>query len=202
MADADAPLALVLALIRSTDRMTRPELVRQSGLSRAVVNQRVEQALELRLVEETSESISTGGRPSTTLRVRDQQGRVLAAVFGASRLHIAVTDLSGRVLRDRVVSWDVDAGPEASLTRLESLGRALLDEEPTPLWAPPWCSSSRRWQRSASRASDRWRRRSVSSGRRSHGARRSPAAPSRPRTRAGGARRPSVNRVPRCRAGG
>lgn len=135
MTDADAPLALVLALIRSTDRMTRPELVRQSGLSRAVVNQRVEQALELRLVEETSESISTGGRPSTTLRVRDQQGRVLAAVFGASRLHVAVTDLSGRVLRDRVVSWDVDAGPEASLTRLESLGRALLDEEPAPLWA-------------------------------------------------------------------
>ncbi|MFB9649044.1 ROK family transcriptional regulator [Curtobacterium pusillum] len=128
-------VALLLALIRSSDQMTRPELIRQTDLGRAVVNQRIEQAINAGLVVETDEVVSTGGRPSHVLRINADRGLVLAAVFGVSRLHVAITDLQGRILRDQLDVWDVNAGPDSSMDHLHCVVTELLEQVDGTLWA-------------------------------------------------------------------
>ncbi|TLM83592.1 ROK family protein [Pseudarthrobacter sp. NamE2] len=132
--DHSRTLSLVLGLIRSGDATTRPELIRRTDLGRALVSQRVEDALEAGLIEELDEGVSKGGRPARTLRVRADRGRVLTAVFGASRVAISLTDLAGRVETESYTAWDINNGPEASLSLLRDAAAAML--VPTaPLWA-------------------------------------------------------------------
>src|SRR3954464_3290875 len=67
-------LALVLDAVRTGRLRTRPELVRELGLGRNVVSQRVGQLLELGLLDEGLLAPSTGGRPSRQLRFRSEAG--------------------------------------------------------------------------------------------------------------------------------
>lgn len=126
MADHTQNLALVIDLVRSGQATTRPEIIRQSGLGRAVVQQRVEEALDAGILMEDEVGISTGGRPSPVLRMNADRALVIAAVFGASRLHVALADLAGDIVTDRRVEWDVEAGPAASLEHLYGIVDALM----------------------------------------------------------------------------
>lgn len=136
MADHLKTLSLILNLIRSGQAVTRPELVQLTGLGRNVVAQRVEQALAAGLVREDETGISTGGRPSRRLAVGPGRGAVLGAVFGASRLHLALATVDGRLVGSEFLSWDVDAGPRPSLDRFTSLAAKLLAAHPElDLWS-------------------------------------------------------------------
>ncbi|MEU9243805.1 ROK family protein [Streptomyces sp. NPDC048385] len=129
MTDHTRTLSLVLSLIRSGTAVTRPDLGRQTGLGRTVITQRVDHAIRLGLVAEGEPAPSTGGRPSRILRIASDRGVVLGAVFGATHLHAAVTGLDGTVLADRRVPWDIESGPEASLTTLVEVAGLLLSQE-------------------------------------------------------------------------
>ncbi|MFF7474400.1 ROK family protein [Streptomyces sp. NPDC008092] len=135
MTDHTRTLSLVLDLIRSGAAVTRPDLGRQTGLGRTIITQRVDHAIRLGLVAEGEPAPSTGGRPSRILRIASGRGAVLGAVFGATHLHAAVTDLDGTLLADRRVPWDIESGPEASLATLVGLaGRLLSPELRERLW--------------------------------------------------------------------
>ena len=135
-ADQVDNLALVLAGVRTGGWRTRPELVRELGLGRNVVAQRVAQLLEVGLLDEGRLAPSTGGRPSRQLRFRSEAGCLLVAELGATDLQVGLTDLNGELLDQRVERCDVAAGPERTLGRLEQLLDELLAGRPSelPLW--------------------------------------------------------------------
>jgi glucokinase-like ROK family protein len=129
-------LALVLGAVRTGGLRTRPELVRELGLGRNVVSQRVAQLLAFGLLDEGRLAPSTGGRPSRELRFRAEAGCLLVAELGATDLQVGLSDLSGELLQQRVERCDVASGPEQTLGRLELLFDELLAARPTgvPLW--------------------------------------------------------------------
>jgi predicted NBD/HSP70 family sugar kinase len=101
-----------------------------------VINQRVEEAIAAGILIESEEAVSTGGRPSKVLRLNPSRGLILSAVFGASRLHVSVNDLTGRVLADDFFAWDIERGPEASLERMFRAADALVAaHSDRDLWA-------------------------------------------------------------------
>src|SRR4051794_3905744 len=123
-------LALVLAAVRTGGLRTRPELVRELGLGRNVISQRVGQLLEVGLLDEGRLAPSTGGRPSRELRFRSEAGCLLVAELGATDLQVGLSDLTGELLDQRVERCDVAAGPEPTLGRLEQLFDELLAGRP------------------------------------------------------------------------
>jgi glucokinase-like ROK family protein len=129
-------LASVLAAVRTGGLRTRPELVRELGLGRNVVSQRVGQLLDVGLLDEGRLAPSTGGRPSRQLRFRAEAGCLLVAELGATDLQVGLSDLAGELLDQRVERCDVAAGPERTLGRLEELFDELLGSRPEgqPLW--------------------------------------------------------------------
>jgi glucokinase-like ROK family protein len=127
-------LVTVLDLVRAGTALTRPELVRTSGLGRTVVTQRVADLLRYGLLAEGPLGPSTGGRAPRQLRFRAEAGRILVAELGASGLAVGLTDLAGRLLAHRGEPADIAAGPEALLTRVEALFDTLLEEDDAPLW--------------------------------------------------------------------
>ncbi|MEU6842046.1 ROK family protein [Streptomyces sp. NPDC046716] len=129
MTEQTQTLSLVLRTIRSGLAVTRPELSRHTGLGRTIIQQRVDHALRAGLLSEGEPAPSTGGRPSRILHIASGRGAVLGVVFGATHLHLAVTDLDGTQLADRRLPWDVEAGPEASLEALFAAAAELLTGE-------------------------------------------------------------------------
>ena len=134
-ADQVESLAAVLAAVRGGLR-TRPALVRHLGLGRNVVSQRVSQLIDFGLVDEGSLAPSTGGRPSRELRLRAEAGCLLVAELGATELQAGLSDLDGTLLAQRSEPWNVAAGPERTLARLEQIFDELLADRPAavPVW--------------------------------------------------------------------
>ena len=128
-------LVAVLDLVRFGQACTRPEVARRSGLGRTVVTQRLTQLINAGLVEEGRLAASTGGRAPRELRFRADAAAVLVAELGATGLSAGLTDLSGRLIGQREEPWDIAAGPEPTLTRVEELFDELLErEQPAAVW--------------------------------------------------------------------
>lgn len=130
-------LASVLAGVRTGGLRTRSELVRQLGLGRNLVSQRVGQLIDLGLLQDGTMAPSTGGRPSRQLRFRSDAGCLLVADLGATHLQAGLTDLDGAVLDQRLQRLDITAGPEATLDRIEQLFDEILSAQPGKA-RPPW----------------------------------------------------------------
>lgn len=128
-------LAQVVGLLRRGRAVSRPDLVHLSGLSRSVVTQRVSQLVDLGLAEEGGLAASTGGRAPRRLSFRGEAGRLLAVFAGATAVTVAVTDLSGTILREAQADLSVSDGPEVFLGQVERLAAGLLRElGESPLW--------------------------------------------------------------------
>ncbi|GAA1088904.1 ROK family protein [Pseudonocardia alni] len=125
-------LVTVLDLVRSGGARTRPELARRSGLGRTVVSQRLGQLEAAGLVTEGDLGTSTGGRAPRELRFRADAGVLLVASLGVTGFDAGVADLSGRLVDHRSRAWDIATGPEASLSRVESLFDELLADRGAP----------------------------------------------------------------------
>jgi predicted NBD/HSP70 family sugar kinase len=105
----------LLSLIRDGRAVTRPELARQTSLSRSTVAERVRALLANELVREAGGTPSTGGRPPTRLELNRSAGVVLAADLGAAITRLAVSDLSGELLCERAAELDLAQAPERVL---------------------------------------------------------------------------------------
>ncbi|NMH98786.1 ROK family protein [Pseudonocardia sp. K10HN5] len=128
-------LVAVLDMVRFGEARTRPELSRRAGLGRTVITQRLGQLIGSGLLEEGQLGRSTGGRAPRELRFRAEAGAVLVAELGATGLSAGLTDLAGNLLVHRDATWDIAAGPEATLSLVEELFDALLaDGHPSPVW--------------------------------------------------------------------
>jgi glucokinase-like ROK family protein len=130
-------LVAVLDEVRLQRSRSRPEIVRRTGLSRAVVAQRVSELLDRGLLEEGGLGESTGGRAPRTLRLHARAGHLLVADLGATSIDVAVADLSGRLLVQHEEPADIAAGPDAILGRVDELFAELLENTPN-LPGEPW----------------------------------------------------------------
>src|SRR5690242_539148 len=93
---APASLGQILTLIRNDEANTRPELERTSGLSRAVVVDRLTGLSALGLIEKSGTARSTGGRAPNRIRFRADAGAVLLATIDRSSIAVGVADLRGQ----------------------------------------------------------------------------------------------------------
>ena len=106
-------LVTVLDEIRLGRSRSRSELVERTGLSRAIVAQRVGELIERGLVTEGDVGPSTGGRPPRQLTFHSDGGYVLVADLGATSIDVAVTTLDGRILGHHDEPARIEAGPGA-----------------------------------------------------------------------------------------
>ena len=123
-----AGLAAILDYVRAHGSTTRTELASATGLSRAVVVQRVSELVERGLLESGEIGPSTGGRAPRTVRFRSSAGHLLVADLGATSIDVAVVDLSSTVLAHASEPADVAAGPGVVLRRVEVLLEQCLAE--------------------------------------------------------------------------
>ena len=105
----------LLRLIRNGDAVTRADLVKQTGLARSTVAQRLDALREHSLVYEAHASASTGGRPPTVLMFNQGAGVVLVADLGATHSRLVVSDLAGAQLAETTFDMDIGEGPEPVL---------------------------------------------------------------------------------------
>jgi predicted NBD/HSP70 family sugar kinase len=118
----------MLRLIRDGEATTRADLAQLTGLARSTVAQRVDALISSRLVKETSEGASTGGRPPAVLAFNQGAGVILAADLGATHSRIAVTDLAGVVVAESATEMDIAKGPKVVLDWLDGAFQELLSE--------------------------------------------------------------------------
>jgi predicted NBD/HSP70 family sugar kinase len=134
--EVDDVFAEVVSLVRRGEAVTRPALSQVTGLRRAVITQRVEQAISAGLIEDSMLGESTGGRAPRQLRFRSEAGAILAAMTGTQHLSVGVTDLAGNILAIHQQPWDITAGPQLALDELAAImDRILADQEiDAPVW--------------------------------------------------------------------
>lgn len=127
---AGAPVAgspgSLFQLLRDGTPRTRADLVVASGMSRSTVAARIEELLGTGLVVPTGEASSSGGRPALTFAFDPSSRVVIGIDLGVSHTHVAVTDLTNRVLAEELEDVQIAAGPEAVLRRTTTLALDLL----------------------------------------------------------------------------
>ena len=121
-------LALILNLVRVGAATSRQELERRSGLSRAVVADRVARLIDRGLVVEGDLGPSTGGRAPRRIQFRADAGLLLVAYLGTSSVGVALADLSGRLLLEHHEAIDISRDPGETIGRIDALIEWLLDE--------------------------------------------------------------------------
>lgn len=119
-------LVSVMDLIRGVDPITRPELIRLTGLGRTVVNSRIDELLECALVTQGGLAASTGGRAPRRLRLNGSAGLILVAELNSVSLTVGLADLSGAFLDQREQSANVPNDAEKILGRIMELFDEML----------------------------------------------------------------------------
>jgi glucokinase-like ROK family protein len=118
---------LILDLIRfSAGGITRAEIARQMGLTRAAVTAIVNDILQEQLVRETDHSSIRGGRRPILLEINPECGHVAGIDMGATHLGILFTDFAGRVIYDVEIPFMIDQGPELCMPQVLDHFRQVL----------------------------------------------------------------------------
>lgn len=128
MARYQEGLSEALGLIRRHGEHTRSELVARTGLSRTAVNQRLDALAAAGLIVEMSGEVPTRGRPADRFAFNAERGHVLVADMGVTQARIALCDMVGRIVCERVIEVDVGLDPEIVMDQLTVSFDAVLDE--------------------------------------------------------------------------
>ena len=119
----------IIDLIRFTPGgISRVELARQLGLTRAAVTTIVNDLLEKNIICE-DERKSAGGRTPIVLEINPKRGRVVGVDIGATHANIILADYSARVIRDYELPLRIGDGPEVCLQKVDEGLRELLAKE-------------------------------------------------------------------------
>jgi predicted NBD/HSP70 family sugar kinase len=129
--EATVTLSTVARLVASGTAVSKADLVPAAGLARTTVSTAVDELLARGVLRLDGTRPTAGrGRPADRLALSPRGGHVLLADIGASGAHLAVVDLSQRVLGHTHVDLDVTDGPEVVLRTVESHLTALLGQAP------------------------------------------------------------------------
>ena len=133
--DAAVTLSTVARLVASGSAVSKADLVLAAGLARTTVSTAVDELLGRGLLQIDGTRPTVGrGRPADRLALSPHGGHVLLADVGASSAHLAVVDLSQRMLARTEVDVDMHDGPDAVLrtveTQLTHLRETVPEEAP------------------------------------------------------------------------
>ena len=125
----------IVNVVRTGRADTRPLIEQETRLGRKVIAQRVQQAIDIGILEDSEFTPSNGGRPSRRLRFRTEAGHIYAGVVAATEMTAAVTTLDGTLLDTLHEDWDAADRPEETLELLDSLFQKLMRRTRTQPWA-------------------------------------------------------------------
>jgi predicted NBD/HSP70 family sugar kinase len=129
--DTAVTLSTVARLVASGAAVSKADLVTAAGLARTTVSSAVDELLARGLLQVDGTRPTVGrGRPADRLALSPRGGHVLLADVGASSAHLAVVDLSQRMLARTEVPVTMNDGPEAVLRTVESELTVLRDGVP------------------------------------------------------------------------
>ncbi len=115
------------SMLKKGQSLTRTELAKQTGLSRATIAILADELLRVGLVEEVGLAASTGGRRPMLLRFNPDAAVALGALLQDHTWSIVVSDLQARVLHRRSANVAGDS-PEAAVVALQEGVRAVTAE--------------------------------------------------------------------------
>src|SRR5690625_61436 len=121
----------LLQLLLDGEPCTRADLVDSTGQSRTTIRFKLDQLVAAGLVKRVGEAPSTGGRPAIRFAFNADARVVLAIDIGTTHARLAVCNLAGELIEDRLMEVSAQNGPEtlldevlaASIELLESTGR-------------------------------------------------------------------------------
>jgi predicted NBD/HSP70 family sugar kinase len=116
----------ILTMFRRHTSLTRADVARQTGLSRATVNARLNALLTAGLLVADGEEAPTRGRPAGHFAFNASRGVLLVADIGATAMRTVLCDLSGGIIEERFESADITNGPEAILAVVQKLFDQML----------------------------------------------------------------------------
>jgi predicted NBD/HSP70 family sugar kinase len=120
---------IVLSLVRAHQPISRADLARAMGVSRAAVTLIVHDLLERKLIFEGATGMTVRGRKPTFLYIDSRRRAVVAADIRASQSYLMLADLLGKPLGG-VVTFPTDRDPKALVQRLAAEIKKLLTEHP------------------------------------------------------------------------
>jgi glucokinase-like ROK family protein len=117
----------ILDIIRFTPGgVSRAELARQTELTRSAISSIVDDFIIQKLVRETAQGPAQGGRRPILLELDPTHGCVVGIDIGASHVGIVVTDFAAQLRHELEFSQDINKGPEACLSAIDSRLRGVL----------------------------------------------------------------------------
>ncbi|WP_329140776.1 ROK family transcriptional regulator [Streptomyces sp. NBC_01476] len=130
--------ALVLDLLRTAAAggdggLSRTELAGRTGLTPQAVSKITARLMAAGLVEEAGRRASTGGKPSTGLRLAADARHALGAHLDGETLTVVRTDLAGRTLAARSVPLDLGRPVPDALAAIAAELRTVLLAGPRPV---------------------------------------------------------------------
>lgn len=120
---------IVLNLVRAHQPISRADLARTMGVSRAAVTLIVNDLLERKLIFEGATGETVRGRKPTFLYIDSRRRAVIAADIRASQTYVMLADLLGKPLAG-IVSFKTDRNPKALVEALAAAVKKLLAEHP------------------------------------------------------------------------
>jgi len=118
----------IIDLIRFTSGgISRVEIARQMGLTRAAVSAIVDDLQQSEIVRETEGTYPSGRRP-IVLEINPDFGHVIGIDMGASHVLLILADSSGRQVHEVGAPHNINEGPEICLRRVAKLIDQLLAE--------------------------------------------------------------------------
>jgi glucokinase-like ROK family protein len=119
----------VVSAIRELGLLSRTDLARVTGYSRATITSVVGGLIEAGILEEIGEGESQGGRRPRVLNLNCNLGYVAGVDIGVTSIDLALADVCGETLERYSESSDVNAGPEPVLGRVNELLLELLERQ-------------------------------------------------------------------------
>ena len=121
--------AVVFRMIREAGEISRSELAQRTGLNPATVTHITREMLGQGLIEEAGLGESSGGRPRALLRLRSEQGYIIAVRLSRHNIQGMLTDLDMRtVTRHEITSSSLSHPLEVTLPNLLDLIQTLIDK--------------------------------------------------------------------------
>jgi len=112
----------------SSSGISRADLARKMGLSRAAISSIVNDLIVIGLLHEVAEGAATGGRRAVLLEINPESGYVLGVDMGATHLGLVLADFSARVIEEAEYAFNIDQGPEICLRQVDTQVRDFLRE--------------------------------------------------------------------------
>src|SRR6188474_2562119 len=121
--------SIVLNLVRTHQPISRADLARSMGVSRAAVTLIVNDLLGRKLIFEGATGETERGRKPTFLYIDSRRRAVIAADIRASETFLILSDLVGKPLTG-VISFPTARDPKQFISKLAARIKRLLAEHP------------------------------------------------------------------------